>query len=53
MNTYQKLAAWIQEQTKKIKYGEASIRVVIHAGKIKYFERNISLKDQPGGVINE
>lgn len=39
-------ARWLERQVSDMTYGEAVIRVIVHAGKIR-IEKTVTVKEQP------
>ena len=40
------LVKWLLEQSSKIDYGEISIKLVRHGGKVKFIEKTVASKEQ-------
>ena len=43
------LVKWLLEQSSKIEYGEINLKIIKHAGKVKFIEKIVSMKEMQNG----
>lgn len=53
MKNFEDLITWLREKTGNLKFGEVTIRFVIHAGKLTFIEKTVSEKIKTEGGRDE
>jgi hypothetical protein len=46
--TVDKAAAWLESQVRDLRFGEVTVKLVLHEGRVSRIEKTITEKEQPG-----